>query len=133
MIKDPVTIDIAEPFSRVWDIFRMKKIRHLPVINNKRELRGIITQRDLYRTVSPRKKVEEEGLFYRKEDLDQFLLSRVMTENPTTLSQDQTLGHAIDMMVNKRYGCIPIVDNDKKLLGILTQIDLLRAVATYFI
>ena len=133
MVTDVVTIGIDEPFSRVWDVLKPRKIRHLPVVDTQGKLKGIITLRDLYRIVSPRKKVEEEGLFYRKQDLEKFILSSVMTENVLTLSANQTLGHAVDTMVEKKFGCIPIVDGEGMLIGILTQIDVLRAIAKYFI
>ncbi|MDD3375079.1 MAG: CBS domain-containing protein [Candidatus Omnitrophica bacterium] len=133
MVTNVITIGIDEPFSHVWDVLKPSKIRHLPVVDTQGKLKGIITLRDLYRIVSPRKEVEEEGLFYLKEDLEKFILSNVMTENVLTLSADQTLGQALDLMVKKKFGCIPIVDEEGVLIGILTQIDVLRAIAKYFI
>jgi len=133
MIKKPHTIGIDEPFSRVWEIMQAQRIRHLPVIDECRKVRGIISQRDLYRTVSPRKKVEEEGLFYPKEVLDQFVLRNVMITEIYTLTPNDTLGSVIDLILKKKFGCIPIVDEDGTLAGIVTQIDILRAVAQYFV
>jgi len=133
MVTNLITIGMDEPFSRVWDVLRINKIRHLPVINDNGKLKGIITQRDLYRTVSPRKKVEEDGLFYLKQDLDKFILSSVMTEKVVTLSQNQSLGKALDVIVKRKFGCIPIVDEKGYLIGIVTQVDILRAISKYFI
>ncbi len=53
MVKGPVTISVDAPFSRVEELFRIKRIRHLPVVNEKKVLLGIITETDLYRTLSP--------------------------------------------------------------------------------
>ena len=133
MTKTPITIGMDEPFSRVWGLIRDHKIRHIPVVDSSKRLRGIITQRDLYRTLSPKKKVEEDGLFYLKEDLDKFILSEIMTEKVVTLSENQTIGFAFNLMVKKKFGCIPVVDKKQVLIGIVTQIDLLRAVSKYFI
>jgi len=116
----------------VWDIFQSRGIRHLPVINAENVLVGIVTQRDLYRLVSPRKTMEG-NMVYDKNELDEFILEHVITKGVATLNQDQTLSSAIDLMVNKRYGCIPIVDDRGRLIGIITQTDVLRAIASYFI
>ncbi len=131
MIKDPRTIDIDESFSKVWEIFKEYDIRHLPVIDNNRILRGIITQRDLFRIASPRITLEGE-LIYNKLDLDRHILKYVMTKEVFSLSADDTLGSIIKAMIYKKYGCIPIVDNNKFLVGIITQIDVFRAIVEYF-
>lgn len=132
MVKKACTINIDEPFSRVWDILRSLSIRHLPVVDDNGILKGIVTQRDLYRIVSPHKTMEGE-LVYDKMDLDRHILKYVMTKDVVTLSPEHTLRHAIDLMINSKYGCIPIVDDNNCLLGIITRVDALKAAAEYFI
>jgi CBS-domain-containing membrane protein len=132
MVTKPITIGVEEPFSKVWDMFKFHKIRHLPVIDDERKLQGIVTQRDLYRMISPRRTMED-NLVYDKAELDRFILKHVMTKEVMTLKPDDTLGRLIDMMVRKKFGCIPIVDDKNYLVGIVTQIDILRAIAKYFI
>ena len=132
MVEKPYTINIDEPFSRVWDIFRSLNVRHLPVVDDAGVLKGIVTQRDLYRIVSPRKTMEGE-LVYDKMDLDKHILKYVMTKEVATLSPEDTLRDTIDLMINSRYGCIPVVDEKKHLVGIITQIDVLKASSEYFI
>ena len=131
-VKEPHTIDVKEPFSRVWELFRTFSIRHVPVINDQRVVQGIVSQRDLYKTISPRKDLEGEFL-YTKEMLDKFILKNVMNTNLSTLSPNDTLGKVIELMVKKKYGCIPIVDANKKLVGVVTQIDVLRTIQKHFI
>ncbi len=130
MISKPFTIGINEPFSRVWEIFKLRRIRHLPVLDKDRKLEGLITQRDLYRITSPRK-TTDGNLIYDKGMLDSRILKHVMTKEVVTLSPDDTLAMAIDIMVVRKYGCIPIVDEQKHLLGIITQIDVLRTISKH--
>jgi len=127
MINKVYTINIDEPFSRVWDIFRSLGVRHLPVVDDNGILQGIVTQRDLYRIVSPHRTMEGE-LVYDKMDLDKHILKYVMTKEVVTLSPDDTLRAALELMINSRYGCIPVVDENKYLAGIITQIDVLKMV-----
>jgi CBS domain-containing protein len=132
MVKKPITIDIDASFGLVEDYFRRYHIRHLPVVDKPNVLQGIITQRDLYKICAPRKTIEGE-LVYDKEELNKFILKYVMTPTPYALGPDDTLEHCIDAMVTTRYGCIPVVDKDKKLLGIVTQIDTLRTIVSHYI
>lgn len=131
MVKNVITIGLDDPFSKAWDIFRMHKIRHLPVVNRDQKIKGLITQRDLYKTLAPKKEIEDEGTFYLKEDLDKFILQKVMIKDVATLFADDTLGKAVDIMVKKKYGCLPVVDKQGVLVGILTQTDALRALAPF--
>lgn len=132
MVPKPFTVGMNESVNTVWEIFYSRGIRHLPVLDDKRVLKGIITLRDLYRTVSPKKTLEGDT-FYDKYDLDRYILKHIMIKDVITLASTDTIGKAIDIMVNRKYGCIPIVDKDTKLLGIVTHIDILRKVAPYFI
>ncbi len=132
MVKQPFTIGLDEPFSRVWDIFKLHKIRHLPVLDNNRILKGLITQRDLYRIISPRKTLEG-NLIYDKSELDNYILEYVMTKKVVTLSPQDVLGKAIDIMVNSKYGCLPIINTASFLEGIVTKIDVLKAVGKFVI
>src|SRR3989338_663504 len=125
MVDRVIAIREDESFSRVEEIFRERHIRHLPVVNSEFKLVGIITQRDLYRITPPRK--DDEGkMVYDKEILDGYILKNVMTKNPFSLSPNNTVAEALLVMVDKKFGCIPITDQFKTLVGIVTQIDILR-------
>lgn len=125
MAKKVIAIDVKEPFSRVEEKFREFGIRHLPVVREKKILVGIITQRDLYRIQSPRKKIDDKW-YYDKQILDSYTLGKVMTPDPLTLKPDNTVADALLMMVDRKYGCIPIVEKKRSLCGLVTQIDILR-------
>lgn len=128
MIDKMITIRMDEPFSHVEQKLREHGIRHLPVVDKDYKLIGIITQRDLFRTCPPRK--DEEGkLVYDKETLDSYILEYVMTKNPVALTPSHTAADALLLMVDKKFGCIPIVDKYNTLCGIITQIDMLRIAA----
>jgi predicted transcriptional regulator len=70
---------------------------------------------------------------YDKESLDGHILKHVMIKEVFTLLPEDTLGEAIKAMIRWKYGCIPIVNEQKCLIGIITQADILKAVAEYFI
>ena len=132
MVTDPYVLNVDDHFSMVEEYFHLYNIRHLPVVDKDGILRGIISQRDLYRVRSPRRTIEGEDVYDRQE-LNGFILKNVMTKDPFTFHPNDTLDQAIDAMVTQKYGCIPIVNDENKLLGIVTQIDVLRAIAERYL
>lgn len=123
-----VTIELEDSFSHVEEQMRQHMVRHLPVVNMTGKVVGIITERDLFRIQSPR--VKPDGTqYYLKETLDKYILANCMTKNPFTLRQEETLDQAILAMAEKKYGCIPVVDDNGLLKGIMTQLDIIRAAA----
>ncbi len=125
MTRDVIFLFDDDPFSLVEEKLRENRIRHLPVVDFQKKLVGLITQRDLYRIHSPRKD-EDGNWYYDKESLNEHVLKEAMTKTPVALSPDDFLGTAILIMVDNKYGCIPIIDDDGKLVGIVTQHDMLK-------
>ena len=132
MATNPYVLNVDDHFSMVEEYFHLYNIRHLPVVDKAGVLKGIISQRDLYRVRSPKRTIEGEDV-YNKQELNGFILKNVMTKDPFTLHANDTLDKAIDAMVAQKYGCIPIVNDENKLLGIVTQIDVLRAIADKYL
>ena len=130
MVTKVITINMNDQFSKVEELLRLHGIRHLPVVDDHNVMRGIITQRDLYRIISPMRN-EEGSSFYNKDILNEYILKYVMTKEVVTLSPQETLGAVISLMVKTKYGCIPVLDAEKHLLGIVTQVDVLRAIAKH--
>lgn len=129
MILPPIVLRYNESFSRVEEILRLRGIKHLPILDENGRLGGLITLSDLYRTCSPRRTTEGE-YFYDKSQLDGFILKNVMTRDPYTLKADNTLKDALEMMTRGGFGCLPIVDEDRRIVGIVTQTDIIRVVST---
>ena len=125
MTTPAISLNCEAPFREVVMILQTRRIRHLPLVNKAGEVVGIISQRDVYKLQPPHK--NEEGQWvYDLDVMDGFILSSVMTPNPFTLTSQSLLAEAISVMVQRKYGCIPIIDDKKKLCGIITQYDILR-------
>ena len=125
MTSPSISVHANAPFRDVVKLLHERRIRHLPVVNSNNEVVGVISQRDLYKIQPPHK--NEDGVWvYDLDAIDDFILQNVMILNPFTLSSENTLAEAIGPMVRSKYGCIPVVDQDKKLCGIITQFDILK-------
>jgi acetoin utilization protein AcuB len=130
MILPPVILKYNESFSKVEAILREKQIKHLPILDENGRLGGLITLSDLYRTCSPRRNAEDGSFVYDKEQLDAFILKNVMTKDPFTLKGTNTLKEALEVMIRGGFGCIPIVDDDHRIRGIITQTDIIRVMCS---
>jgi len=129
IMTTPVTfVRIDAPFHEVADKITKNGIRHLPVVDEKNKLIGLITERDLFQLQSPRR-LEDGTWYYDPEALDSFILNEVMNKKPFSFRPDNTVAEAILKMIEAQYGCIPITEKDGTLLGILTRTDLLELAA----
>jgi len=143
MSKHAVTLHVDDELSEAFVKFTGDNVTHLIVVDNERRVVGLISQKYLYKTRSPRKIVSEEmeyrpdllrdgeDAFYTKDMLDSYILSKVMQNNPLTLTQEDTLAEAILHMANKKLSCIPIVDKDKRIEGILTHQEIINFLSRF--
>ena len=125
MVSPVITVKETDDFALVQEKIALYDVRHLPVVNDAGNLVGIITQRDLYQIHSPRR-LESGGWYYDREALSQFLIAKVMVQDPFTMKADDKLYHAIEATVRFKFGCIPIIDDYRKPCGILTRDTILK-------
>ncbi|UJS16565.1 MAG: CBS domain-containing protein [Candidatus Jettenia sp.] len=120
-----VTLNADAKLGFANDIMYLGRIRHLPVMKGE-DIVGILSQRDLYRAslTSILTNWREN-----KEFLDSIKVSEVMTKNVTTVSPDTTVEEAAKIMIDKKVGCLPVVKDRNKLIGLITETDVLQ----YFI
>jgi len=139
MNKNFVTINEDDEFSLAEEKFVVHGIYYLIVLRG-RELAGLISHKYLYKTQSPRK-ILGDGIdynpnividgdaFYDKETLDSYILEHIMLKDPFTLGPDNTLADVVQAMSKRKIGCIPIIDKKRKVLGIITEKDLIKYIA----
>jgi len=92
---------------------RMAAIRHLPVVDERNRLVGIVSDRDLLRQMS------EMGTAKVR-------VSSVMSANPITTSIDDDAATAIELLLEHRISCLPVVGDEMELVGVVTDTDFLR-------
>jgi CBS domain-containing protein len=121
MTKDPLTLTPNETIGQADELMNTNRIRQLPVVQEK-ELVGIVTDRDIrsFLNGSFLESVEarEEGLNTK--------IREIMTTEPMTVSPDDDLQEAVELMIDQRIGGIPVVDKTEGLVGIVTYVDILR-------
>ncbi|MFI5355012.1 MAG: CBS domain-containing protein [Desulfobaccales bacterium] len=121
MVKEIATLDVNDELSLANDIMRLGRIRHLPVVDGGR-LAGIISERDLFRS-SLAHALGYGGQASR--DLMKTLrIKDIMVKTVTTISPDAKLCEAVRLMMDKKIGCLPVVEGDR-LVGLITETDIM--------
>ena len=124
MTTDVVTIARNDELSIADDIMNMKRLRHLPVVENGR-LVGILTQRDLFHAAMST--ALNFGQKAQKEFLKTVVVKEVMTDEVVTIEPGADIKEAARLMVERKIGCLPVVENGK-LVGLISETDLLKAI-----
>ncbi len=125
MTKPVVTVSSQDEFHVVWEKMAAYDIRHIPVVDHAGTLVGIITERNLFKIHSPRK-LEDGSWFYDKDMLDGFILTKVMVQEPFFLKPQNTIREAMQVIAQFKYGCIPVVDDNKVPVGIITRNNIIK-------
>ena len=104
---------------------RGSRIRHLPVMTEQNVLVGVLTDRDIRRAAaSDAPSMAEHELRYL---LEKLRVRDIMTQDVVSVRGTTPLVEAGQLLLQKKFGCLPVVRDDNRLEGILTVTDLLRA------
>ncbi len=124
MTPTPVTVTVTESLQDAMELMAMKHIRHLPVVDAAGTLIGLLSDRDLRRAApSPLFDPDRDRA---EQQLGETSVERIMVRSPATVSPQQRLQDAMQLMVTKKYGALPVVDGGT-LVGIITPIDVMKS------
>lgn len=128
MVQNPKRVRDTDSLYEAYQTMRLYGIRHLPVVDREERLVGVFTHTDLNKCYPP--KENEETWFYDKDELSAMRVGKHMTPEPAVLIPEDTLREAALTMARGKYACVPIISpQTKKLVGIITYIDVLKKVA----
>ncbi len=131
MTRNPVTVSPETLLPAVRDILQGGKFRHLPVVDGKNHLVGIVTDRDL-RSASPSTVLSEERIKACHADFDQTPVSAIMSRVFFTLNPISTLDDALILLDREKIGALPVVDEEQRVIGMFSMRDLMAAYRRLF-
>jgi len=130
MTGAPISIESDMAALAALDLMIDHAIRHLPVVDERGRLCGIVSFEDLRAALPiPLSLTSPPGAEARQRALD-VSVAEAMTPAPVTIGADAALEEAVARMLEGRFGCLPVIDEAGRLDGILTETDLLQALAT---
>jgi len=122
MTPNPIVVEPEDSLMRALEITRLQSVRRLPVTVGGM-LVGLLTEGDLKRA-EPSTLTDSEADFNRV--MEETTISRIMIQSPLTTTADASLLDAAEVLLNTKYGALPVVSGGR-LVGILTDNDLIRA------
>jgi CBS domain-containing protein len=125
MATDVFALDRNASLGIAKEIMDQRRLRHFPVVEHGNVV-GVVSQRDLFRaSLAPMLGYEERT---KKAFLDNLSIKGIMSDPPITVTADTGISEAARLMVEKKVGCLPVVDG-KRLIGLVTETDFLKVLA----
>lgn len=122
MTRNVTTLDRNDTMDIAADIMAAGRLRHLPIMDGGRVV-GVVSERDLFRPGLAG--ALGYGSKARRMLLRAVAVKEVMSEPAVTLAPDASVRDAARLMLERRIGCLPVVDAGV-LVGLVTETDLLR-------
>jgi CBS domain-containing membrane protein len=123
MTRRLVTVSEQDPLDSLEDQMRRLRFRHLPVVDRHGKLVGLVTHRDLLSAFASwltDQEAEENA------KIKQLPVRRIMQHEVLTVQPDDSLAEAGKLLWDSKIGCLPVIDDDGRLVGIITEADFIR-------
>jgi CBS domain-containing protein len=128
MTRNVVTLFEEENLAQLRENLSRYHFHHLPVVDNGR-LVGMLSQRDMMRATVAGLDGGAAAQSREHRFLEQTFVRDLMATKVITAAASDTIRDAAKRMMERRIGALPVVDADNKLIGIVTENDLVRTIA----
>ena len=134
MSKDVIAVEFGTELSDAWELMQAHSIQALPVLNRARHVIGIVTRSDFLRhadlrdlnTVSRRLRAFLRRTAHTHSDKHE-VVGQIMTAPARTAQATTPVVELVPLMADVGHHHVPIVDADQRLVGMVTQTDLVGA------
>lgn len=130
MTGEPVSIAADASALAALDAMIDRGIRHLPVVDFQGRVVGILSIDDLRAALPMDVSLHRPPSALEREASREATVGDLMTYAPDVIQGDASLADAAQRMADRRIGCLPVVDGSGRLEGMLSETDVLQALAT---
>jgi acetoin utilization protein AcuB len=130
MTGQPIAIEPDASVLAAIDLMTDHGIRHLPVVDRSHRVCGVVSFEDLRAALPVPLSLHVPLTVDERREVSDLAVGEAMTYSPVTIGYDAPLEEAAQRMLDGRFGCLPVVDEDGRLDGILSETDLLSALIT---
>lgn len=135
MSKDVITVEFGTPLQEAWSLLRRHDIKALPVIDRSRRVIGIVTQSDFMKHAQ----LDEYHTFGEKfngfikrtlhtHSQKPEVVGQIMTAEVKTATTSTHIVELVPLLSDAGFHHVPILNEERKLAGIVTQSDLVAAI-----
>lgn len=130
MSSPAVTVRDKESFENALALMRERKFRRLPVLDKSGKLVGIVSERDLLHA-SP-SQATSLSIWEVQYLLTKLRVKALMTAEVITTTPDTPIEDAAQLMVARKIGGLPVVDEHGDVVGVITETDIFRTFVEMF-
>jgi CBS domain-containing protein len=116
IIRDIISIDKGDTVERAIDLMERNKINHL-IVTSGGKLVGVLSVRDIMDGLGSSR--------FERIPARRIYISALMSEPPITIEQDADISDAAKIMLDKRIGLLPVLNNGE-LIGLVSESDIIR-------
>jgi acetoin utilization protein AcuB len=109
------SLKLSDTFGDAVSLMASHNVRHSVVVDDQEKIKGVISDRDVLRALA------------RTPDWKSKPVSEIMTHEPFVVHPRTSVADALAQLLEKRINCLPVVEQDGKVCGILTSTDLLKS------
>lgn len=126
MTANVLTVSIDQKLSTVRKMMAENQIHHIPVVND-RKLAGLISATDMLKLNIASAEMNTKSI---DELIDQqYTIAQVMQKNLVTINIRDSMRKSAHILSNGLFHSLPVIDDDRNLIGIITSTDLIRYLA----
>ncbi|WCL50230.1 CBS domain-containing protein [Leptospira sp. GIMC2001] len=115
MTQNVETLHLDSSIEDARNFFTKKRFRHVPIVDRKNNLIGIISDRDILRLLADSVSLESK--------VAEFMKGKVLSAQ-----SDTPIREAASVMFHQKIGCLPVLGTHHEIKGIITRSDILRTV-----
>ena len=127
MSSPVITLPFNASLAQAWELVKDKRFRHIPIQSGNGALVGILSDRDLSRGTVESALVGIKGSAY----LGQVTIENYVSHPVLVADPEATLLAIARVLLEERIGAIPVVSQEKELLGLITRSDILRVIVSH--
>jgi len=125
MTPNPVCISDEASLKDAHELMQSRNVRHLPVISETTgEFIGLLTHKKMIASVLTMLNKYGQGALDRKERYTP--IADVMETQAQKLGLDEPLTVVVQYFIDNKLGCLPVVDAQNKVLGIVSSSDFVK-------
>jgi CBS domain-containing membrane protein len=128
MTRRLVTVSERDQLDSLEEQMRRLRFRHLPVVDRHGKLVGLVTHRDLLSAFASWLTDKEDE---QNATIKQLPVRRIMQHEVLTVQPEDSLVDAGKLLWDSKIGCLPVLDEQNNLVGIITEADFIRVAVGY--
>jgi acetoin utilization protein AcuB len=127
MASPVVTLPLSASLAQAWELVKDKRFRHIPILSRNGALVGMLSDRDFSRVTVELALSGKKGSAY----LGNVTIETYVSHPVLVAAPEATLPAIARVLLEERIGAIPVVSEEKEILGMITRSDILRVIVSH--